>query len=129
VSRRDGLTDHLTTLLRITAVATERLHEHGHARLVRHHEFPHHLVKVWSMIAAVAPGDVHDLCVRGLIAGVVPIDLHTGAIERGQARCTSSALGSGSGHAAVERRDARRIEGISGPTEGVVVERRGGYAG
>jgi hypothetical protein len=65
------------------------------------------------MIAAVAPGAVNPLGVRGRIAVGAPSDLTAGALERGNARRTSEALGSGRGHEAVELRDASRIEGIS----------------
>ena len=81
------------------------------------------------MIPTVAPGDVHDLLLGLLVTVVAPIDMKTGAIEMGKARRQAQALGSGRGNEAVEFRHASSIEGIQGPTEGVIVELLGSNAG
>src|SRR5262252_7499189 len=54
--------------------------------------------------------------------------MQTCAIEMGQARGKTQALGRGRGNEAVELRDASRVEGISGPTEGVIVALLGSHA-
>ena len=42
----------------------------------------------------------------------------------GKARCKAQALGSGRGQEAVERCDARRLEGLYGSTKGIIVALR-----
>jgi hypothetical protein len=44
----------LAELARITAIATERLHEHGKARLVCSKQLQHALIEVRAMLATIA---------------------------------------------------------------------------
>jgi hypothetical protein len=66
----------------------------GNARLGLNNTFQQHLVEVWPMIVPVAPGDVNDLFVRGIIAVVAPIDMKTGAIEMDKTGHQPEVLGS-----------------------------------
>jgi hypothetical protein len=92
-SRMNGPMDDLAARMGITAVATARLHQEGETRLVLHDQRPHHLVEVRPMIAAVAPRDVHDVCIGRLVAGVAAIDMDTGALEGGKGRGQPATLG------------------------------------
>ena len=58
----------LAELVRITAIATERLQEHGNARLVCNNQRQHDLIEVRAMIATRALGDVHNLSLGLLVA-------------------------------------------------------------
>jgi hypothetical protein len=48
------LTDDVAKLFHITAIATERLHQRGNARLVLDNQLQHDLVEVRAMIATLA---------------------------------------------------------------------------
>ena len=71
-------------VLRITAIATERFHQHRNAGLVFDDQIQHHLVEVGPMIAAIAPGDVNDLFGGLLVTVIAAIDMEAGAIEMGE---------------------------------------------
>jgi hypothetical protein len=78
---RQVLVHYPAKLHRVTAIAAERLHPPGDARLVLNHEFQHHLVQVGPMIPAVALGDVNDPVLWGLGAVVAAIHMKTGCIQ------------------------------------------------
>ena len=80
------LADDLTEVCRITAVATEGLHQDGNASLVLDNEIEHDLVEIRAMVPAVALGDVDDLLVGRLRAVITAIDMETGTIEMGKGR-------------------------------------------
>ena len=82
----DVLADDLTDVCRITAVATEGLHQEGNARLGLDNEVEHDLVEVRAMIPAVALGDVDDLLIGRRRAVRAAIDMETGTIEMGKGR-------------------------------------------
>jgi hypothetical protein len=123
---------HLANVVGITAVATKRFHQDGDTCLMLDAQLQHDLVEVRSMIPTVTAGDVYDL-VRGLIVAVVTlIDMNTGAIAMRNAGRTSQALRSGRGgrgHEAEELGHFRDLEGLQGPTDGVIVEWPGSHAG
>ena len=114
--------DDLAKVVRVTTIATEGLHQHGNGGLVFDDQVEHHLVQVWPLIPTVAAGDVNNMLLRLLVTVVAAIDMKTRAIEMGKARSQAQALGRGRGNEAVELCDASRREGISSPTEGVIVE-------
>ena len=116
------LMDNVAKLFPITAIATERLHQHGNPRLVFNDQLQHDLVEIRAMISAIALGDVHDV-LRGLIVAVIAtIDMETGAIEMRKARRQAQALSGCGSKEAVEFRHPIVVERIQSPTEGVIVE-------
>jgi hypothetical protein len=120
---------HLANVLGITAVATERCHQDADTGVMRDEQPQHDVVEVLSMLPTLPSGDVDDRF-RGLLIAVgAPIDVNTGAIEMRQAGRECQALRSGRGHEAVEFGHAIAIEGIQGPTEGVIVAWPGSPAG
>jgi hypothetical protein len=80
------LADDLAEICRITAVASEGLHQHGNAGLVLNNEIEHDLVQVRAMIPAIALSDVDDLLVGRLRAVITAIDMETGTIEMRKGR-------------------------------------------
>jgi hypothetical protein len=86
------------------------------------------LVEVRAMIATIALSDVHNVLPRLLVAVIAPIDMKARRVEMGKAGRKGQTLGSVSGYEAVEFCYSRGIEGIQGPTEGVIVELVGGNA-
>ena len=119
------LGDDLAKGLCVTAIATEGLHEQRNASLVLHNEVKHHLVEVWAMIAAVAPGNVNHLRVRLLSTVVAAIDMETGAIEMGKHRGKPEAWRRRGRNKTVECRDAIVIEHIQGAAQRVLMEMLG----
>ena len=89
----------------------------------------HRLVEVQSLIPTVAPGDMPDVLIRLLVAIVAPIDMNTGAIEMCNAGRQAQALRRGRRHEAAQFGHPSGIEGLQGPTQGVIVELRGSHAG
>jgi len=79
------------------------------------------------MLSAVPAGDVHALLRWLLIAVVASIDLNARAIARGTARRKAQALGSGCRQEAVECGHPVGIEGLQGPTEGIIIALVGGH--
>jgi hypothetical protein len=77
--------DEVAEVVRVTPIATGRLHQHGNPGVVFDDQVQHHLVEIWALIATVTAGDVHDGLLRLRITGVAPIDRNTGAIEMGEA--------------------------------------------
>jgi len=80
------------------------------------------------MVAAIPAGDMHDLLRRFLITVVTPIDMKARAIKMGKARRQPSALGRRRSNETIELGDSIAIEGIQGPTQGIVVELVGSHA-
>ena len=120
-----GLGDDLANGLWVTAMATEGLHEQRHASLVLHHEVTPHLVEVWAMIAAVAPGQVNHRRVRLLSTVVAAIDRETGALEMGTHRGKPEAWRRRGRQKTVECRDAIVIEHLQGAAQRVILEMLG----
>jgi hypothetical protein len=110
--------DHLAELGRLTAMATQRLHQEWNASLVLDEQRQHALSEIGPMIPAGAPCDVHHLGVRGLIAVLAPIHMKTGTVEVGKAGRQAQTLGGGHRDETVECRHPVVIEGIAGTTEG-----------
>ena len=81
------------------------------------------------MIPAVPSGHMNDLFLRLLVTVVAPIDMNARALEMGKAGCKPQALGSGRGNQAVERSHPIGLEGLQGPTEGLIVELFGSHTG
>jgi hypothetical protein len=81
------------------------------------------------MSPAITAGNRHDLCRGLLVAVVAPIHMKARAIERGKAGRKAQVLGSRSGHATVKFGHTRSLEGVQGPTQGVIVELFRGHAG
>jgi hypothetical protein len=95
--------------------------------LVCNDQLQHDVVAIGAMISAIALGDVHD-ALRGLIITVIAtIDMDTSAIEVRQARRQAQALSGCGSKEAVEFRPPVVVEGIQGPTEGVIVELCGSH--
>ena len=113
---------HLAELVRITAIATQRLHQDRNASLVLDKQLQHHVVEVRPMIPAGASGDVHDLRLGLLLTVRTAVDVKAGAIEVGKGRGQSQTLCRGGGNETGEFRDAVVIEGIQGTTEGIIIE-------
>jgi hypothetical protein len=79
----------------LTAVATARVPQNGHAGVRRHQQCHHAGVEVRPMRPAVPSDEVHDR-VRGLcVAVVTSIDMNAWAIEMRQAGHEAPVLGSG----------------------------------
>jgi hypothetical protein len=82
----------------------------------------HDWIEVRPMIPAIAAGQMYDLRVGFFCAVRAAIDMEAGRVEMGKARSQSEALGSRRRNETVELRHARGIEGIQGPTEGIIIE-------
>ena len=119
---RDMVSDELAEVLRITAIATERLHQHRNTGLVFNNQVEHHLVEVRSLIPTIAAGDVNDVLIGLLITVVAAIDMKARAIEVGKAGRQSQALGRSRGNEAVECRHPIGVERIQSTAERVIIE-------
>jgi hypothetical protein len=75
VELRNVITDDLAERFAIMTIATQGLHQHRDTGLVLHDQLQHHLIEVRAMIPALALGEVHDLCVRGLITVLTDLPL------------------------------------------------------
>jgi hypothetical protein len=78
--------DDLAKVLYVAALAAEGFHEQGNLCLMGYEEVEHDLVEVWTMIAAVATGDVNHLFLRFLSTVGATIDMEAGASEMGTRR-------------------------------------------
>jgi len=114
--------DDLTEVLRVTAMATEGLHQHGDTGLVCDDQIQHHLVEVRALIPTVAAGDVHDVLLRRLVTVIPAIDMEAGAIEMGARWGKPQALGGRSCNEAVECRYPISLERLQGTAQRVIVE-------
>jgi hypothetical protein len=123
----NGLADDLAAVCRITAVATEGVHQHGKAGRVLNNEVEHDLVEVRAMIPAVALGDVDDLLVGRRRAVIPAINMETGTIEMGKGRSEPSPLRRRCGHQTLQGGDAKVIERIEGTPQCVIVQMAGVY--
>jgi hypothetical protein len=121
--------DHLAKRLWITAITTERLHQHGNAGLVLDDQLQHDLVEVGTMISTIALGDVHDLLRRWLVTVIAPIDMKARAVEVHIGWTQVQTLGGSRRDETVEFGHPRVIEGIQGATERIIVELVGSDAG
>jgi hypothetical protein len=81
------------------------------------------------MIPAITAGEVHDLFRGLLVAVVAPIHMNACAIEMGQAGRKAQVLGSRRGNETVKFGHTIGLEGVQGPTQGVIVELLRGHAG
>jgi hypothetical protein len=93
------------------------------------HQLYHDLVEVRAIIPALTAGEVHDLFRGLLVAVVAPIHMNARAIEMGKAGRKAQVLGRRRGHETVTCGHTRGIEGVQGPTQGVIVELCRGHAG
>jgi len=129
VQLRNMLTDDVAKRFPITAIATERLHQHGNARLVLDNQLQHDLVEVRAMIATITFRDVHDVLRGRLITVIAPINMKARTVEVRIARTQSQPLCGSRCNEAVEFGDSISVERIQGTTKGVIVELFGGNAG
>jgi hypothetical protein len=127
--RRHRRGDELATVLHIPTMPPEGLHEPGDARVLFDQHVPQHGVAGRSLLPTGAPGEVHDVRIRRRVTLVAPLDMTTGASEMHQAGRHASGLRRGRGHEAVAFGHPLGIEGIHGPTPGVIVEWLGSHAG
>lgn len=125
----DVLADDLAKGGPITAMATARLHQHGNARSVFNDQLQDDLVEVRAMIATLALGDVHNLFLGLLVAVGATIDMKARRIEVHRGWTQAQTLGGAHRPETVEFRHPLGIEGIQGPTEGIIIELCGGDAG
>jgi hypothetical protein len=110
-------------------MAAERRHQHGKACWVRDPQRQHDVVEVRAMIATRARGAVHHGCCGLLVAVIATIDMNARRVEVRRGGSQAQTLGSADRHETIACRDPIGIEGIEGPTEGVIVELVGGTAG
>jgi hypothetical protein len=78
--------DDLAERWRITAMAAQRLHEHGNPGLMLDNQCQHDVIEVGSVIPTITACEVHDLFVGSLVAVIAPIDMQAGAIEMRKTR-------------------------------------------
>jgi hypothetical protein len=93
----------------------------AHSRRLRDDQRHHDGIAVRPLLSAVPAGDVHDRRLWLLIAVVASIDMHARAIAMGQARRQAQALGSGCRQEAVACGHPVGLDGIQGPTEGIII--------
>jgi hypothetical protein len=129
LQRRHRGGDARAAVVHVTTLPPAGLQEHGNAGLGCDHQVQDHWVEGRSVIPTVAPGEVHDRLIRLIVPMVTPRDMNTGAIEMGTAGHQAQARRSGRGHEAIACGHPRDIEGLQGPTQGVIVERLGSHAG
>jgi hypothetical protein len=120
--------DDLTEGVRVTAIATEGLHQHGDTGLVFDDQIQHHLVEVRALIPTVAAGDVNDVLLRLLVTVIPAINMEAGALEMGERWGKPQALGGRRCNEAVECRDPISLERIQGTAKRVIVEMTGLHA-
>jgi hypothetical protein len=77
----DVLSDDVSEVAGIAGIADERFHEHRDPGLVLDKQVQHDLLEVGTMILAVAPGDVNDLCHRFLGTVVTAIDVESRTVQ------------------------------------------------
>ena len=125
---RHGVTDDLTEHWAITPLATQGQQQQRDTGLVLHHSRQPHVVEVRAMILTRAVGNVHDLCVRKLRAGLAAIDMKPRCIEMVERARQPQTCGRCSGKEAIEGRDPKVVEGLEGAPEGVIIEMAGLHA-
>lgn len=119
----------MAALGRLTALATQRLHQERHARLVLDEQLPQDLVQIGSMIPAGAAGQGHNVGVRGLLAVLAPSNLQARTVEMGKAGRQAQTRGGRRRSEPVECRHPGGKEAIHGTPEGIIMERCGGNTG
>jgi hypothetical protein len=83
---RDMVRDELAEVLRITAIATERLHQHRHTGRVFNKQVEPHLVEIRALLPTRAAGEVNDVLLGLRITVVAAIDMQARAIEVSKSR-------------------------------------------
>ena len=121
LSLMDMGTNHLAEVLRITAIATERLHQQGDARLMCNDQRQHDLVEVRPVLPAVASVRWTTVSSGGSSLLERPIGMKARTVERRRRRTKAQTLGGSWRNEAGEFRHPRGIEGIQSPTEGLII--------
>jgi hypothetical protein len=106
-------------------MATARLPQARDTGWVLHAQLQPHVVEVGSMSPTLAWGEVHHLCVRGLMAVRPAIARETRRLAMGERGCQPQTPGCRGGKEAGECRPPIGVERIEGTPEGVIMAMAG----
>jgi hypothetical protein len=102
-------------------MSAEWFHAHWHTRWMFYHQRQHARMEIGAMIAAVALRHVHDRRLGFFRTVIAPIDVETRRVQVGIPRLAAHPPRRRRRNQAIERRDAKVVEGIQGASEHVVI--------